>query len=246
MRNGIFVEGLSNVERMLAGIRTLASRGAPEASWLLNEGDPGYGKSKSLQWYAMRERSIFVRAKADWTPNWMLRDIADALGVQPSRRTETLFNSVLAELMQRQCAIIVDEIDHAARSIRVLETLRDLTDASEVPLIAGGMKGALAMLRRYQQIRSRIADVVTFGPASEADVKAICKELTDVQIADDLVAEICKRTGGRLRDVMNAIARIEARMKNSRSPVTIESWGGKPLTNEDRVRPQLVKVAANG
>ncbi len=244
MRTGVFVEGLSNEQKFHAGLRAIMDRGAPEACWMLCEGEPGFGKTRLLHRFAVQKECAFVRAKADWTPNWMLRDLADVLGAPLAHSTEALFRNVLAELMQRQCTVMIDEFDHAARSIRVTETLRDLTDAAETPLIAGAMKGCFAKLKRYQQIRSRVGEVVVFTPASAADIKAICKALIAVEIADDLIERIARETGGRLRDVMNAIARIEARMKNARGAVTAEMWGAKPLLTGPNNAPHL--VVANG
>lgn len=253
MKSGHFVEKLSNVARFLDLTRTIDARGAREAGWGLVKGEAGFGKTNTLTWYAMKKRAAFVRAKAGWTPHWALTDIADVLGVSHAQSTEKLFNAIMPELMARAARdgliLMVDEADHAARDVRVLETLRDLTDAAEMPMIIGGMKDIERTLRRYSQVASRIADVCTFGPATAADVEAICRELAVVEIADDLAAEIQHRTGGRLREVKNAIARVEAKMKASRGgAITLARWidaGNPPLTNDDRrgsFAPRLVEA----
>lgn len=242
MKTGVFVEGLSNEQRFHAAIKTVENRGAPESSWLLVEGDPGFGKSKLLFRHAMQKSCIFVRAKADWTPNWLLRDLCAQIGITPSARTEAMSNNVAAELCKNQPTIIIDEIDHAARSLRVLETIRDLTDTSEVMLIAGGMKGCFATMKRYPQIRSRISEVVPFAPASADDIKVIAEKLTEIRLADDLVAIIQRETNGQLRAVMNALARIEARMRNTREKITAAMWNGKPLLADHQ---NLIRVVAN-
>jgi hypothetical protein len=244
MRTGVFVEGLSNEQKFHASLRAIEARGAPEASWLLVEGEPGFGKSKLMHRFAVQRQCVFVRAKADWTPAWMLRDLADVLNAPAAHRTEALFKSVLSELMTRQPIVMVDEFDHALHSLRVTETLRDLTDASESVLIAGGMKGVFSKLKRYQQIRSRVGEVVNFSAATAGDIKTIAKALIDVPVADDLIMQIQRETGGRLRDIMNALAKIEARMKHSRSAVTVEMWGGKPLVSGPSIEPRL--VVSNG
>lgn len=243
MKTGLFVEGLTNVKRFLDATRVLDARGAPEACWLLAEGEPGFGKTKTLMWYAMHHSPVFVRAKRDWSPNWMLHDIAHALAIKPAHSKEGTFNAVLGELMQRQCPLVIDEIDHAAASQRVLETLRDLTDMSETPLIAGGMKGARGMMKAYKQVYSRVAEIVTFAPATVEDVKTLAATLTEAQIGDDMAAEVQKRTGGRLREVMNAIARVEVFARKHRGVVTLADYGRRPLINDDRSR---LPEAANG
>jgi len=241
-----FVEGLSNYERLLAGRWTLKNRGAVESSWMVAEGSAGYGKTNALMHLAMEEGAIFVRAKAEWTVNWMLRDLADVLEIDdlPSLNTKVLYKAIVAACMSRQKPIIIDEADHAARHLLVLESLRDISDAAFCEVIIGGMPGCMKRLGRYEQIRSRIAEVVPFGPVSIDDVKLLTKQLADVSIAGDLVAKIHQTTGGRLRDILNAIARIEQKNKNARGAITCEMWGDKPLTSEHRA--PMLKAVANG
>lgn len=243
-----FVEGLSNETRFLSALTDVERRGAPEASWMLVEGDPGYGKSNLLMRHAIRNREAripMVRAKADWTPKWALTDIADALNVQRYRSTEALEGAIIADLMEKQAkkgfCIVVDEIDHAARNIRVLETLRDLTDMSECILIAGGMKGVSSRLKAHRQIHSRIDQFVEFMPATVKDVRLMCNALSEVAIADDLVAEIQRRTQGRLRLVMGAIARVEAFTKGQRKhEMTLAGYAGRALISDERTLLSVV------
>ena len=240
MKIGHFVEGLSSHTRLLEKLGEIRHRGALEASWLICEGEAGFGKSKTLAWLGIRNAAVMVRAKREWTPKWMLNEIAEALGVQRKGTTQAQFEAVLGDLMVKQPLLIVDEIDYVATKVRCMETLRDLTDLSECVLVAGGTKGARETIKAYPQLRSRIYDVVTFGPASLKDIEAMCSALTDVSIAPDLVAEIAKRTQGRLRLVMNAIARVEAFGRKHRGTVTLDAFAGRALTNDELPRPQLV------
>lgn len=254
MKNGIFVEKLSNVARFLEGVRTVNARGAREANWLLIEGEPGYGKTNTLSWYSERttnHKSALIRCKSSYTVHWLYKDIADVLGVESKARScEDLYSVVLPELMiranQDNMILIVDEIDHAAKKPDVLEALRDLTDVAECPLIAGGMLGVQPLFRRYKQISSRLADVVTFKPSTVEDVRAVCDALASVRIADDLATEVQKRTGGRLREVKTAIGRIEAYFKrsheHSKDAVTLDDWRG----TKKNLLPNLTALASQG
>lgn len=237
-----FVEGLSNETRFITALKEIDQRGAVEANWVLVEGDPGYGKTNLLMRHSIRSQGVFIRAKADWTPKWMLTDLADVLNVERKRSTQNLMDAVMAELMKLQSrkgfALTVDEINHAARDIRVLETLRDLTDGSECVLIAGGMKGVSSKLKAHKQILSRIDQHVEFLPATVKDVKRMCEALSEITIADDLAEEIQRRCAGRLRLVMGAIARVEAYGKRHRlDEVGLGRFGATPLTSDDRSLP---------
>jgi hypothetical protein len=234
MKTGHFVEGLSNVQRFLDGQRTVEARGAREASWHLVKGEPGYGKSRTLLWWGARKTNVVVRAKADWTPAWALKDICACLGLQQSHRVNVMFEAVCNELMAKGCPpLVIDEIDHAARSVRVLETLRDITDVSECVLVAGGMKDAEGLMKRYPQIHSRIAKVTNFGPATAADVGLICEQLCELDLAGDLADEIRRVTAGRVRLVMNAIARVERFGKGARGELKLADVKGRPLLAAD-------------
>lgn len=239
MKSGVFVEGLSNVTRFLKGQRVVEERGAREAGWHLVKGEPGYGKTKTLMWYGVKKTPVIIRCKADYTPSWMLQDICAALGLQQSHRVKTMFDAIVSELMTKGCpALVIDEIDHAARNVKVLESLRDISDASECTVIAGGMKDAEALMKRFPQIYSRVAKVTTFGPATSADVATICESLSDTKLAPELVEEIRKITQGRLRLVMNAIARIESYARTHRGTFGIADLNKRALINsDDRAQP---------
>lgn len=248
MKQRHFVEGLSNGQQLMAAIAQAENRAAPEKNWILVEGDPGFGKSRATTRAAVQKDARFVRAKAGWTPHWALADLADVLSIPRRHRTEDLLRDIVIELMTRPRMLFVDEIDHAARTERVLETLRDITDQTECILVAVGMKSAQGLVKRFPQIFGRITRIVTFGPASFDDVKLMCTELTDVKIADDLIEEMRRRTGGKLREVMDCIARVEAVGRKSRETVTLASWGNRPLLTEDRALASVtpLRAVANG
>ena len=243
----MFVEGLSNEVRFLNALKEVEHRGAPEAGWVLVEGDPGYGKTNQMVRHAIRNRCIMVRAKADWTPRWLLCDLADAMDVQRQPTTQKLMTAVLAELMERQTrngfAVMVDEIQHCLRNIRVLETLRDLSDPSECVLIVGGNKGVQAALKSHKQILSRVDQFVEFSPATPGDVAKMCRALApETKMADDLVAEIHRRSGGQLRKVMGAIARVEAYGRRNRGEIDAQAFRNRQLIPNESF-PQLVASA---
>lgn len=248
MRTGFYVEGLSNHTRLLTKLEEVRHRGAPEACWIMAIGKPGFGKSKTLGWLGVRQNALMLRAKAEMSALWLLNELAEQLGISRQRTTQRQFETVCAELMAKQPLIIIDEIDHIARKLNCLETLRDLTDTTESVLVAGGTENALQAIKGYQQIHSRVFDVVNFGPATVADIATIANAVIDVQMAADLIAHIQHRTEGRLRLVMNALARVEAfGHKNRLKCVTLEAFGAnRQLTNDERLRPQPTLVANNG
>lgn len=244
MKQGVFVEGLSNEVKFLSAVRAKKNRANPEANWQLVQGDVGFGKGRTVSRFAVQEKTISVRAKSDWTPNWALRDICAAMGLKAMARTEAMLNNVVAELCREQPILIVDEIDHAARSIRVLETLRDITDTAEIILIAIGMKDAYSSLKRYPQIRRRTS-VVNFGPLTDADVRKVLDTLAEAKIADDMIPLLQRETQGHISELRDAIITIEARFRTSRELITADKWGGKTVLPEGKAA-SLKLAVSNG
>ncbi|PCI03877.1 MAG: hypothetical protein COB78_05850 [Hyphomicrobiales bacterium] len=230
-----FVE-VENVDRFLAGCEKVEHRGAPESSWHLVIGEPGFGKTRTLAWYYLQNDCLLIRAKAGWTPTWALRDVANELGLLAARSREKLYEQIVIAMAQNQRAIIVDEIDHALGDRRIIETFRDISDETEVPIIIGGMSGVEKRLKRYPQIYSRINSVTKFQACSVEDVQRCCDELCEVHLADDIAPLVLAHTGGRLREVINYIAELERIGKRSGELITADSLQGRILTNDGKSR----------
>ena len=232
----VFCRDVENVARFTAGIELVRQRGAVEASWMVIDAEPGLGKSPTLEWFSVQEDAPLVRAKAGWTVSWALRDLAAALDLEPKRSSKQNFDQIVSELIIRERTLVVDEINHAAKTLKVLETLRDITDMTQTMLIVGGHKGTANTLKAHKQIYDRISTFVNFTHASVRDVRALCDQQCEVPVDDSGVEEIHRQTGGIHRNVMNAIARVEMIGKRLKAPVTREMIGTHRLTNDGRLR----------
>lgn len=233
-----FVSNLSNVQKFAAGVARVEKRGAIEACWHLAEGDPGLGKTRTLEWYGTQEDAVILRAKSGWTLHWALRDLVTELGERPASRSEHMFEQALQRVAREAKPIIVDEIEHTFHDRRVIEMLRDLSDLTALPIIIGGHSGVSKSLRRYEQIYSRIAVVTEFQYCTADDVAQVCDQLVEgTSIAPDLVALIHQRTGGRLREVMNAVAEAErVGRKRGLKEICAADMPVANLTNDGRAR----------
>lgn len=211
----VFLTDTKNVSLFLAGTQRVKDSGAAEACWQLCEGKPGYGKSRTLEWWATQNNHVLLRAKSGWTLHWALKELVVALGYQPVGRSDALFQQALEALAGSKRGVIVDEVEHTLRDTRVLEMLRDISDLTGTFITIAGHAGTGGKLKRHAQIYSRISDVTLFNPCDLQDVRKICDGLAEagkgqsLYLEDDLVAEIHKRTEGRLRDVKKALANVE-------------------------------------
>lgn len=243
-----------NTARFLAAIEALQRRGAGEACLVVVDGEPGLGKSHTAQWWALGTGSILLRAKAKTTPPWLLRELLAELGVQPEHSFERMFRQAIEALSARaeaaardgtDFALVLDEVDHVIRQRQVLETLRDLSDMLEVPIVLVGMGRVRHGLTRYPQIASRVAQYVAFEPAPEEDVAALVAGLCEVPVSADLVGLVGQLAKGRMREVLEAIAAIERFGRRNRgAEVTRQAMAGETIMNDRATgRPITVRAA---
>lgn len=241
-----------NYTRFLAGLLALADRGASEACFLVVDGDPGLGKTTIVYRWVTQEGCVYLRAKKEWTPGWMLRELLGLLKVTPEHTFERMYKQALAALAEQSrdaeragttFAVVVDEADHISRRGEILETLRDLSDMLEIPFVLVGMGRVRQNLTRFQQIASRVGQPVEFKPCPLADVHALVTGLCEVSVADDLIAFLHKESHGFTREIKEGIAAIERFGKrNAGRIVDCTLMDGQPLLiNRRSGHPILVR-----
>ena len=254
----VFVE-TENVRRFHAGFGTLERRGAEEACLMVIDGPPGLGKTTALHHWVAQTGSLYLRANAEWTPNWFLAELLSALNIRPEHGFEKRFRRGLEALLMRQqshviakrpFAVVIDEADHISRKRQIMETIRDFSDNGRIPFVLVGMGTIRDNLARYPQISSRIAQYVRFEPASFDDVQTFIGQLADVAVAEDLAQFIHQVTGGFNREIKEAIATVERFAKRNglgteAAPVTLSDMSGEKLANNRKsgvpiVVPEMV------
>ena len=141
-------------------------------------------------------------------------------------------------------ALIIDEADHISTNSRIMETVRDLSDMIEMPVVLVGMGKIRNNLIRFPQIASRISQYVEFTPATLQDVRNFFDERCEVAVADDLLEFTHKVTGGMNREIIEAMAFIERfgkRMPPAEGGLTLKHMAGQHIVN-DRASGQAIHV----
>ncbi len=243
-----------NSLKLMQAIEALNNRGAEEACLMVVDGKPGLGKSATIEYMATQYDSAFVRAKAEWTATWFLSDLLKSLGLVPEYRFAKKFEQAIVTIAARmesalnmgsEFYIFIDEVDHITSNKKILETIRDISDNLQVPIILVGMgKVRTSITGRYPQIASRISQFVEFKPATIKDTTAMMQGLCEYALADDLIAYVHKHTKGMYRETKEAIAHIENHAKNQgEGMIDVASMNGKHLLN-DRSSGQPIYVRA--
>lgn len=211
---------LSNTQAFLAGFEIVEQRGASENCFMVVEGAPGYGKTSTAQWFAAHNNLPFLRAKREWKPAWMMRELLDKMQAGPERSHEARFRQIIEELGKRAAianaegrpfAVIVDEADHVVGSSGLIETLRDISDLIEVPIILIGMKRIKQRLSLFPQVASRIEGGahIEFTPLTFEDTKALINGRCECEVDPDLAALVHEKSEGFAREVLSGLTSIE-------------------------------------
>ena len=239
----VFVK-TENVSRFTNAMTALSRRGAQESCLIVLDGMPGLGKTTTLQHWVAQNSCVYLRAKKEWTSSWFMRELLENMRVIPPHSIQQKYNMALQELGSRHMlaantgkdfALVIDEADHVSSNSRIIETIRDLSDMLEVPIVLVGMGKIRTNLTKFPQVSSRVSQFVRFDPASLADVTKFTAEMCEVEVAEDLVHLIHKISGGFNREIKNALANVERfglRNQPEDGGISIGDMAGQFLIND--------------
>ena len=98
--------------------------------------------------------------------------------------------------------------------VRVVETLRDIHDRTDVPIVLVGMGTAERRLQRYKHLYDRISEIVKFEPFSKQDLHQIIDELSEVEITD-CAKKLMQIHTNRFRQIVKIINKVEQLAKSN-------------------------------
>lgn len=238
----------SNYVAFEAGINKALSRGAQEATNVLVYGPPGTGKTENIDYWAVQNDAIHLRANEGWTPRQFMIELATKAGVDSTGSAQALFERLLSYLVSTATPLVFDEVNFClANNAAVMEKIRDFSDRTETLVIYAGDERVIPKIGRHVQIASRFAAVVEFKMATLADVRLLCDELAEVRVADDLAAYLHQQSGGRVRNVIDGIAVAERIGKKTGGTVALADCEGMEMMFDWQTRRSaVVKPARRG
>lgn len=208
MKKGFVIT--ENFRRLADAQAQVAKRGAREAGLVIIQGPFGVGKSDIVERWASDNNAHFLRCMETWTKRALLDALAERMGLDTRGRNSEVQARIIGRLAVDMSTLIFDEADFLIRSTpALLEVVRDITDTTGVVCMLVGMQKLGDKIARFGHIASRVARVVNFERLPLADVAAACTKLSDVPLADDVVAAVHLQSDGRMRLVLNAIANVE-------------------------------------
>lgn len=189
-------------------------------------GPAGSGKTTLAREIVSEHGGVLVRARQTWTIPQMLGDVLDAVSNcwgSEWHSAAFLYRTLLGELKSGTAPLLlVDEADYLARGARhdLLNTLRDLSDEAEMPIIffsVNVLAWRLAAPTAFTEtVTSRIGAQVEFRRLTISDARLLAVELLeDVELASDVLSYCLTLSGGVARRLMGLYGELEAHAKRA-------------------------------
>ncbi|GAB5379002.1 MAG: ATP-binding protein [Aliiglaciecola sp.] len=208
-------------------IQQAADEGTPAMGML--SGKAGLGKTTAGAWLFVNAEGVLIRClKAD-TLSTFLERLALELGLETRQRRADMINFIVRELAMTGKPLFIDEADYLASNTEVLETIRDIYDLSNVPIILIGYEQLPIKVKRLPQLYSRISQHVEFKPADEDDITTMAEQLVEnTQVEHDLLGSLLEKSKGNFRRITVGLGTIEKFAKsNSLSSINLEQFADR-------------------
>ena len=203
-----------NVRNFIGLVEALKSKPKNILKMGLIYGEPGLGKSQTALWLACKYDGIYIRASNLMTSRWLVEEIVREMDELPRYLTFDNFNVVISKLSQKPKIIFVDEIDYLMNNYKSVETLRDIHDKTDCPIIFVGMGLALRKLERYKHLYDRFSEIVKFETFEIEDLSQIFSQLSEIPFTPDSIEYIHKKYN-RFRQIVQLISKLESFAKEN-------------------------------
>ena len=211
--NKIFVK-TQNVKNFIGLVENLVNKPKNIPKMGLVYGEPGLGKSQTALWLACKYDGIYLRASNLMTGRWLLEEMVKELDEIPRFLTSDNFNLVVKKLKQNPQIIFIDEIDYLMNNYKTVETLRDIHDETDCPIIFIGMGLAHRKLERYKHLYDRFSEILKFETFGINDLSQIVNQLSDVPFTSDSIEYIYPKYN-RFRQIVQLINQMEIFAKDN-------------------------------
>ena len=203
-----------NVRNFIGLVEALKSKPKNIPKMGLIYGEPGLGKSQTALWLACKYDGIYIRVSNLMTSRWLVEEIVREMDELPRYLTSDNFNVVINKLIQKPKIIFVDEIDYLMNNYKSVETLRDIHDKTDCPIIFVGMGLALRKLERYKHLYDRFSEIVKFETFEIEDLSQIFSQLSEIPFTPDSIEYIHKKYN-RFRQIVQLISKLESFAKEN-------------------------------
>lgn len=211
--NKIFVK-TTNVKNFIGLVENLINKPKNISKMGLVYGEPGLGKSQTALWLACKYDGIYLRVSHLMTGRWLLEEMVKELDEIPRFLTSDNFNIVVKKLKQNPQIIFIDEIDYLINNYKTIETLRDMHDETDCPIIFIGMGLVHRKLERYKHLYDRFSEILKFETFGVNDLYQIIGQLSEITFTSDVIEYIYPKYN-RFRQIVQLVNQMETFSKDN-------------------------------
>lgn len=201
---------LKNIVGCMHLVTRLRNRGGQDANIGVMHGFPGVGKSWASIYTQNKTGAIRVLAWDKITRKTLVEKILGELGVaKPKGSLDRLKEEAIMLLSdQPDRPLIIDEADRLMYA-GMIETVRDLADNAQVPVLLIGEEGFPQKLQQYERLHSRVLDWFPAQLCDAEDARKLANLFCpDVRLSDDLVEKTRIASDGRARRIVISLNHI--------------------------------------
>jgi len=196
-------------------------------------GEPGLGKSRTALWWAIQNDAVYLRSSNMMTGRWFLKDLAEELGEYPNYWTADVFRQCENSLLKNPRTLIIDEIDYLLGDKNSIETIRDLHDKTNAPIILVGMPMSEKRLVKYRPLYDRLSEIIRFNSFTYSDIKEIINQLSEIPFNTESI-EMVHKQSCRFRQITRIISKCEIIAKNNQISEITENILMEIVKNDKR------------
>lgn len=204
-----------NHTRLTAAVRFMEERGSPSACLCLLHGDPGVGKTRNISHWGASNGAVLIKGHVGMSLSGLRWAISEKIGVHHRNNGTAEMEDQIAKLKENATPIVFDEAQFGLSmrkdGVRAagIEYLRYVAESANTYVLLVCHNSEVAGFSESKHIRTRIANRGELFDAGPADTAAFARDLCEVELADEVTAQVHKQTGGKFRLVENAIATLE-------------------------------------
>lgn len=201
---------LTNVGLLAGAIERTLKRPLGLPGLVVMYGASGLGKSVAAAIAANQHRAYYVECRDTWTKKAFLLAILREMAVTPARTLSEMVDQIAEQLSRSGRPLIVDDVqyllDKAAANV-----LTDIYNASQGSIVLIGEEGVSTSMAKLERLHNRVLEWVPAQAATLADVKRLAvASYPNLQIADDLLADLLRHVKGCLRRVAVNLYRVSS------------------------------------
>ena len=209
----IFVK-TQNVKNFIGLVENLINKPKNIPKMGLVYGEPGLGKSQTALWLACKYDGIYIRATNLMSGRWLLEEIMKEMDEIPQYLSSDNLNIIVKKLKNKPQIIFVDEVDYLINNYKTIETLRDIHDKTECPIVLVGMSLVHKKIERYTHLYDRFSEILKFEVFTTNDIGQIINQLSEIPFTPDAIEYIHTKYN-RFRQIVQLVNQVEIIAKDN-------------------------------